>query len=78
MKLLSYTTFGEEELENQPKTEEGMEIICPHCGLLHKIKYGISCSTGKKVDTLSSYSCPQTGKTYLAGVNGKLVIGIKK
>lgn len=76
--MIPYVTFGGGELKNQPKTKEGMEIICPDCGQLHKIKYGTNCKTGEKTNDLCCYSCPQTGKTYLAGVNGKLIIGIEK
>ena len=75
---LSYNCFGNEELKNQPKTEENMEIICPHCGQLHKIRYGRNVDTGEKTSALSSYYCAKTNKNYLASVNNRLIIGIKK
>ena len=75
---IPYTVYGNNELKNQPETEEDMEIICPCCGQLHKIKYGKNADTGEKTSMLSSYFCPETNKSYLAGVNGKLIIGVKK
>ena len=74
---ISYVTFGGNELKNQPVITEGMEIICPQCGLLHKIKLGINVETEEKGD-VGFYNCNQTGKIYLAGVGGKLIIGMKR
>jgi len=76
--MTPYVAYGNEELKNQPEAKKGMEIICPHCGQLHKLEYGTDAKTGEESDTLSFYSCPITGKDYLAGVNGKLIIGLKK
>lgn len=76
--MIPYVAFGNEELEKCAKiTEEGMEIICPHCGQLHKIEYGKNAKTGEKTNSLSFYKCPTTKKTYLAGVDGRLIMGLK-
>ena len=75
---IPYVTFGGNELKNQPVMTDGMEIICPQCGLLHKIKFGRNVKTGEKTNDIACYSCNQTGKTYLAGLGGRLIIGMKK
>ena len=66
-------SFGNEELKNQPEIKENEEIVCPHCGQLHKIKCGTNVKTGEKTNSLSCYSCPSSRKTYLAGVIGKMI-----
>ncbi len=76
--MIPYVAYENEELKNQPEVKKGMEIICPQCGQLHKIKYGKDAKTGEESNVLSFYSCPATNKDYLAGVNGKSIIGIKK
>lgn len=69
-----YIGFGNEQLENQPIVKKGDEIICPDCGMLHKIKYGKD-SDGNESDMLGFYNCGE--KTMLASINGKLVAGLK-
>jgi len=59
------------ETKNQPGIKEG-------CGLLHKSKYGRSGDTGEKSSLISFNKCPSTNKIYLAGVNGKMIIGMKR
>ena len=78
MSKISYIAFGNEELKNQPEVKKGMEIICPQCGQLHKINLAKGVDRGEETTSLCSYNCSTTGKMYLAGVNGKLIIGVKK
>jgi len=75
---IPYVTFGYNELKNQPVITEGMEIICPQCGLLHKIEFGRNIKTGEKTNEVVCYNCNKTGRIYLAGVSGRLIIGIEK
>lgn len=70
-----YIGFGNDQLENQPNMIEGMDIICPHCGSIHQVILATKSETGEKSNMLGGYKCGD--KSYLAGVNGKLVIGLK-
>lgn len=55
------------------------EILCPHCGNMHPIKYGTSrtllpdgtWSEPKPDGLLGYYKCD--GKVYLATLNGRLI-----
>lgn len=70
-----YVAFGNEELANLPKL--GDEIVCPKCGMFHKIIYGkkkLDDGTEVETKTLAGYKCK--GKLYLAGVNGKDVTSL--
>lgn len=70
---IPYTIFGNDQLKTQPYLRDGDGIICPHCRDIHHVQYGTN-EMGKKTDALMSYNCGK--KTYLAGINGKLIIGI--
>lgn len=69
-----YVGFANDQLENQPTIKKGDEVICPGCGMLHKIKYGKD-SDGNESDMLGFYNCGE--KIMLASINGKLVTGLK-
>ncbi len=72
---IPYIKFMNDQLKNQPSIKENDEIICPHCGQLHKILFGTDVKTKKKTNSLGSYRCGK--KSYLAVVNGKLIMGLK-
>jgi len=63
-----YIGFSNETLENLPTIKAGDEIICPLCGDLHVV-------ADSDPPMLLSYECG--GKTYLAGINGRLTLGVK-
>lgn len=70
---IPYIGFGNEQLEKQPILRDGDGIICPHCGDVHHVQAGIN-DKGQKTDSLLSFNCGE--ETCLAGINGKLIIGI--
>ena len=70
-----YIGFSGDQLENQPDMVEGMEIICPQCGLLHTVEFGKDTKTRKKTNLIGFYKCGES--TRLAGVGGKLTIGLQ-
>lgn len=70
-------SIGNDELEKLP--DLGKEIICPHCGEIHKIQYGetiLPDGTTEPSTTLAFYVC--NGEAYLAGVDGKALKPAKK
>jgi len=61
--------IGNNELENLPKL--GKNIICPHCGKIHKIEYGKRIlDSGEKVEdrTVAFVKCGED--EYLVGIDG--------
>jgi hypothetical protein len=71
---IPFIAVGAEELG-----EHVEEILCPHCGHTHPIKYGTSqtllpdgaLSAPKPCSLLGYYMCD--GKAYLATLNGRLI-----
>ena len=72
-----YIGFGHSTLDDCLPLQIGQTIRCPHCGGRHVVEGSTNMKTGKVSDLLLAYQCPKTGKTYLAGVNGKSVMGIE-
>jgi len=67
---IPFLAIGTHELDDNE--EVGEVIICPHCNQKHKITYGTD-EDGKETKLLSFYKCKKTGKSYIAGVAGKLL-----
>jgi len=66
--------IGNEELDKASPI--GDSIACPKCGVEHEIKYGEKVlPDGTKIPSkmLAYYKCG--GACYLAGVNGKSIMG---
>lgn len=74
MNKIPYIGFGNETLEKQAPMKKGDMIDCPRCGGKHPVKCGTN-DEGEESNILMFYSCG--GKIYLAGVEGKRIIGIK-
>jgi len=72
-----YVGFGNDTLEKSLPLEIGQEIRCPHCGERHVVEGGTNMKTGEVSDLVMGYYCPETDSTYLAGVNGKSVMGLR-
>jgi hypothetical protein len=74
-----YIGFGQDQLDDALDAADGDEILCPKCGQGHVIRAAYA--TGEDGETktdgfyLLFYKCGD--KDYLAGVNGKLTMGIK-
>ena len=54
--------------------ELGDTLLCPQCHHVHQIEYGDRIlEDGTKIPTkiLAFYKCPETKKTYLAGIDGR-------
>ena len=67
-----YIGFGNDQLKDAPPIKEGDEILCPHCLGTHIIKTAMS---DKGTMGIQYYNCGD--KTYLAGLNERLIMGIK-
>ena len=67
-----YIGFDNGSLEGQPDLSVGDTIQCPNCESTHKVSGGDGIPQS---DILLMYICGDRG--YLAGVHGKLVIGLK-
>ena len=68
--------IGDNELQDAPDIGETIE--CPYCGETHAIRYGDKIlEDGTKIPSklLAYYIC--CGKSYLAGINGKSIMGRK-
>lgn len=72
---MPYVSFSGDELKNQPAIKKGDEIICPKCGMLHKIFLSTDVKSGIECDLAGLYKCGEDTK--LATIAGKLVIGLK-
>ena len=70
-----YFTIGNDELAKKPAL--GKTALCRVCGEAHEVEYGKEKDpvTGEMKDskTLAFYRCPETGKLYLAGIDGREV-----
>ena len=65
---------GNNELENNGSV--GRDILCDKCGEYHEITYGekvLDDGTKEPSNMLAFYRCGD--KTYLAGIDGKLLKG---
>lgn len=62
---------GNEELIE--KFNPDIPIKCPHCHKTHPIEYGKNAKTGKVCKTLAFYKCTKLNKTYLYGIDGKII-----
>lgn len=67
MPSVPYVGFSNDEIDAAPPIGERVEC-CPHCGREHKIETRESEGGGFRLHT---YTCPETGSTYLAGMQGK-------
>lgn len=70
MSKIPFISFGNDELERMP--DLGEEVICPHCGKMHKVEYAkkiLDDGTQVEDKTLAFVRCGD--KSYLVGVNGK-------
>lgn len=65
-----YIGFSNETLAKQPALKTGDTVTCPRCGSAHVV----AGSDGSKLPPLLFYACE--GKQYLAGVNGRSVMGV--
>lgn len=74
---IPYIGFANNELEKQPRIRIGDGIICPHCEEVHYVHGGINVETKEETDSLLFYRCKKTGKSHLAGISGKLIVGLK-
>lgn len=66
--VLNYLSVGEDELV-EPL---GYAITCPHCNHAHRVHTAKAKRNARS--TLQTYSCPETGKTYLCGIDGKSIM----
>ena len=69
-----YIGFTDSQFDDAPPITEGARIWCPHCFGEHEVQS----STGTNRDfqiTLWFYRCGE--KLYLAGINDRLIMGIK-
>jgi len=71
-----YIGYGNDTLDRSLPLECGQMIHCPHCGEAHVVECGENMETGEITDLIMGYYCPKQDKVYLAGVNGKSVMGI--
>ena len=65
-------SIGNEELERLKALEA--DTICPACGKKHPVSYGkVQQTDGTWVETtaMAFVKCPETGHTYLVGIDGK-------
>jgi len=69
-----FVAFGNDELEKLPDIKKGDIIVCPHCGGKHKVE-AFKDKNGNDTNTLA-YECGE--ELYLAGVDGKNVMGVRK
>jgi len=67
---IPFLSVGAHELDNNMDVEDS--ITCPHCGLTHEITYGTD-EAGNVTNMLAFYKCTKTGKSYIAGIDGKLL-----
>ena len=70
---IPYVGFGNDTLDKQPPLKKGDSVNCPNCKKIHPVECGTS--DGKESDLLLFYRCGN--KSYLAGINGKSIVGIK-
>lgn len=66
-------TIGQDELDKAP--DLGDTVLCPKCGKHHKVRWGKvvhSDGTQNPSRMLACYNC--RGKSYLCGINGKLIM----
>jgi len=68
---MNFFAIGNDELEKCPPAQKGDSIDCPRCGQQHLLECAKT-ETGEDNDMLF-YHCD--GKLFLAGLNGKLVMG---
>lgn len=68
-----YIGFGNDTLGQQSRLKDGDKITCPNCKGTHQVESGTE--DGVKTDLLLFYKCGET--TYLAGMAGRCVAGIK-
>ena len=66
--LPPYIAVGNNELVE----ELGEEILCPHCDKTHEVQYGTD-EDGNETRILAFYKCDVTGKSYVAGIDGKRI-----
>lgn len=64
---IPFIAMGNEELGD----DVGDKVICPNCGKLHDVEFGVDTKTGKKSEILGFVSCGDT--QYLVAINGKKV-----
>jgi len=69
----NWVAFGNNELEKLPDMKKGDVIICSHCGKKHKVK-AFKDKDGNDTN-MFAYECGE--KLYLAGVDGKNILGVK-
>lgn len=69
-----YIGFGNDTLDDLPELRSGDMIVCPRCSSVHEVSGGKD-EAGNPTDILLFYKCG--GKTYLAGVAGRCVAGVK-
>lgn len=69
--MKDFLAVGNEELEGQPEIKKGDMFDCPHCPDKHVLECGTDPKNGKESTMLLFYRCGD--KTYLAGLNGKLI-----
>lgn len=70
--LPPFVAFGNEELKDKKDLHIGDWIECTHCDDRHRIIGGKK-EDGTITDIILAYKCDE--KTYLAGVNGKNIMG---
>ena len=63
-----YIGFGNDQIKDAPSASAGDTILCPHCLQEHQLQDGIP-------PMILFFTCGE--KTYVAGFNGKLTMGIR-
>lgn len=65
-------SIGNDELEKLKALEA--DTVCPACGEKHPVRYGKAKQpdgTWVETTTMAFVKCPETGHTYLVGIDGK-------
>ena len=78
MDKIPMVAFSNDELDKKPAVTAGQAVVCPTCGGRHVLQRGKEMrqdGTEVETDTLMFFTCEESGKSYLAAVNGKLVTG---
>ena len=73
-KKIPWVAYGNDELRERLSKDD--KILCNKCGKEHNIILGKDKDTGEETDMIMAYKC--NGVSYLCGVDGKLIPGVKK
>ena len=69
-------SFSNDEIKSLPEVPKDGNVVCPHCGEVHKIGYGEKKNddgTYSPSNSLGFIKCPENGSNYIVSLNGALI-----